>query len=93
MPLLFEWDRRKAEKNEEKHGISFDEASTAFGDTLSLTINDHRHSEGEVRYVLIGRTYRGNLVVVSHVERNEDVIRVITARPATRTERRKYEET
>ena len=92
MSLSFEWDRSKAEANEKKHGISFEEASTAFGDTLSLTIPDPIHSHGEERYVLIGHTFRGNLVVVAHVEKPDAVIRIISARVATRGERRTYEE-
>jgi len=92
MPLRFEWDRPKADANREKHGVTFDEASTAFGDTLSLTIPDPLHSIGEERYVLIGQSFRGRLVVVVHVERDDGTIRVISARDANRAERRAYEE-
>ena len=92
MSLRFEWDRVKADSNSQKHDVTFDEASTAFGDTLSLTIRDPLHSIGEERYVLIGQTFRGRLVVVVHVERVDGTIRIISAREASRPERRVYEE-
>jgi uncharacterized DUF497 family protein len=91
MPIRFEWDKSKAESNKRNHGVSFDEASTAFGDALSLTIPDPDHSIGEERFLLLGVTYRGNLVAVAFAER-EDTIRIISARPATRRERKTYEE-
>ena len=75
----FEWDRDKAASNAEKHGVSFIEAITAFGDPLSLTIADPDHSVVEARYVLIGRTRRDRLVVVVHTEHGER-IRIISAR-------------
>jgi uncharacterized DUF497 family protein len=89
--LWFDWDPDKAESNEKKHGISFSEAATAFGDPLSLTIPDPDHSVGEARFVLVGLTYRSRLVVVAHVE-DQDSIRIISARPATSAERRFYEQ-
>jgi uncharacterized protein len=89
--LLFEWDPNKAKENLETHGISFDEASTAFGDTLSLAIYDPLHSEKEDRFVLIGNSYRNRLLVVVHTERG-DYIRLISARKATNKERKQYEE-
>jgi hypothetical protein len=91
MPIRFEWDKSKAEFNKRKHGVSFDEASTAFGDTLSLTIPDPDHSIGEGRFLLLGFTYRDKLVAVAFAER-ENTIRIISARPATRRERKTYEE-
>jgi uncharacterized DUF497 family protein len=91
MPLEFTWDPKKAASNLEKHGISFEEASTAFGDPLSITVNDPDHSEDETRFVLIGLTFEGNLVVVVHAEL-EDSIRIISAREATRQERKDYEQ-
>jgi hypothetical protein len=87
----FEWDPEKAESNLEKHGVSFPEAATAFSDSLSLTIPDPDHSEDEDRFILTGITFSGRLVVVSHAERGE-TIRLISARLATRRERRTYEE-
>ena len=91
MALLFEWDTKKARLNIEKHGISFDEASTAFRDPLSQTIDDPLHSDDEGRFVLIGRSLQGRLLVVVHTERG-DRIRIISARLATKKERFRYEE-
>jgi uncharacterized DUF497 family protein len=87
----FEWDPDKAERNVAKHGVSFEEASGAFADPLSITIADPDHSEDEARFLLIGLTESGKLVVVSHVERGE-TLRLINARLATRHERRTYED-
>jgi len=91
MGLLFEWDHKKARQNVKMHGISFDEASTAFRDPLSRTINDPLHSKGEERLVLIGESQKGRLLVVVHTERG-DRIRIISARLATKKERLRYEE-
>jgi len=91
MALLFEWDPKKARNNLAKHGISFDEASTVFRDPLSITISDPLHSEDEERFVLTGCSCRNRLLVVVHTERG-DRIRIISARPATRSERLRYEE-
>jgi uncharacterized DUF497 family protein len=91
MALQFSWDRGKARSNASKHGVSFEEAASAFGDPLSLTIEDPDHSQGEKRYILVGETYGHKLVVVSHTERGND-IRIISARIATRQERKTYEE-
>ena len=91
MSLLFEWDSAKARANIEKHGITFDEAATAFEDPLSLTIPDPLHSEKEERFVLIGGSHRSRLLVVVHTDRG-DRIRIISARLATRRERRNHEE-
>lgn len=89
--LRFDWDPDKAASNERKHGIPFPEAATAFGDPLSITIPDPERSVGEARFVLVGLTYRGRLVVVAHAE-TEDSIRIISARPATTAELRSYEQ-
>ena len=91
MTLLFEWDPTKARRNLAKHRVSFPEASTAFGDALSITIGDPLHSEEEDRFVLIGRSCRNRLWVVVHTERGGRV-RIISARPATRKERLRHEE-
>ena len=91
MELEFEWDRRKAGSNARKHGVTFDEASTAFADPLSLTIEDPLHSVEEDRYILLGESQRRRLLVVVFVERDSR-IRLISARVAARAERRKYEE-
>lgn len=91
MPLRFAWDARKAAENRRKHGISFEEAASAFADPLSITILDPDHSVEEERLILIGRSANELLVVVVHVER-DDTIRIISARPASRRERVFYEE-
>jgi uncharacterized DUF497 family protein len=90
--LTFEWDARKAAANVRKHGVSFGEAATAFGDAMSLTIPDPQHSWGEDRFVTIGSSYQGRVLVVVHTDRAPDVVRIISARRATRSERRVYEE-
>ncbi|MBE0426766.1 MAG: BrnT family toxin [Nitrospirae bacterium] len=89
--FLFEWDSDKARKNIEIHDVSFDEASTAFGDALSLTIHDPLHSDEEDRFILIGNSYKNRLLVVVHTERGNK-IRIISARKATKKERKQYEE-
>ena len=91
MGLTFEWDRRKADLNRKKHGVSFDEAATVFGDSLSLTIEDPLHSAGEERFVTIGDSTQGRLLVVIHTDRG-DTVRIISARLATPRERKTYEE-
>lgn len=89
--LVFEWDSNKAKKNIKNHNVSFDEASTSFKDTLSLTIYDPLHSDEEDRFVLIGNSYKNNLLVIVHTERI-DKIRIISARKSTKYERKQYEE-
>jgi uncharacterized DUF497 family protein len=91
MGLAFEWDSNKARSNLAKHGVSFDEATTAFGDPLSITISDPLHSQFEERFVLIGYSLRNRLLVVVHAERG-GCIRIISARTATGRERLGYEE-
>ena len=91
MSLLFEWDARKAATNLHKHGVSFEEASTAFGDVRSLTIEDIEHSYAEERYILMGMSAQRTLLVVVHCQRGDN-IRIISARRATRRERTTYEE-
>jgi len=91
MALRFTWDPAKAATNIRKHGLPFPEAATAFGDPLSITIPDPDHSASEERFLLIGLSKRGRLVVVAHAERGNE-IRIINARFPTRHERRTYEE-
>ena len=91
MSISFEWDAQKARTNERKHGVAFGDAATAFGDPLSVTVPDPDHSIEEARFVLLGSTYRGTIVVVVHAERDES-IRIISARRANRAERRAYEQ-
>ena len=87
--LIFEWDLKKANANQDKHGVSFEDASTAFRDPLSLTITDPLHSDDEERLVLIGMSHN-HLLVVVHTERGDN-IRIISARKATKKERNHYE--
>lgn len=87
MPLTFEWDSRKVQSNIAKHGVGLKEASTIFGDLLSLTIPDPEHSLREARYITMGKAFTGKLLVVVHTERGNN-IRIISARPASRRERR-----
>lgn len=91
MGLTFEWDAAKALENERKHGVSFPEASTCFGDIRSLTIADPDHSEAKDRYVLLGMSHAGRLLATVHTERGAN-IRIISARPVTRREAEAYSE-
>jgi len=89
--LKFEWDPAKAKRNSRKHNVTFEEAGTVFGDPLSATILDPDHSDDEDRFIIIGRSNRGRLLMVAHTERN-DGIRIINARQLSSIERRQYEE-
>ncbi len=91
MGITFEWDDEKAKSNLKKHGVSFEEASSVFASALSLTIADPRHSDEEDRFVTLGESHRGRLLVVVATDRG-DTIRIISARLATRRERKNYEE-
>ena len=90
--MEFEWNLRKAAENLRKHKVSFNEAATVFGDFLSATASDPEHSVEERRYITIGLSNRGRLLMVAHAEYHER-IRIISARPLTRSERKAYEET
>jgi len=90
MLIGFEWDPAKARTNVGKHGVSFDEACTAFDDPFSRTIDDPDNSSDEYRFVTLGRSKEGTLLVVCHCDR-KDNIRIISARPAGRHERKQYE--
>jgi uncharacterized DUF497 family protein len=91
MGFLFTWDRRKAAGNLRKHGVSFREAITVFGDPLSITIPDPDHSGLESRFLIIGGSVWQRVLVIAHAER-DDEIRIISARLASRRERQRYEE-
>ncbi len=91
MGYVFEWDPKKAESNARKHGVTFDEASTLFADPLALLMPDPDHSLGEERYLVLGTSSQGRLLVVAFAERLPRT-RLISARQATRQERRRYEE-
>ena len=88
--MKIEWDPEKAGRNLAKHGVSFFEAGSVFADPLSMTYPDPNHSELEERYVDIGHSQRGRLLVVAYTERGES-IRIISARKATPRERNAYE--
>ena len=88
--MNFIWDRRKAATNLKKHGTSFEEASTVFLDTLSVTGADPDHSKGEERWLTFGVSKQGRFLAVSHTD-NGDTVRLISARSGTRSERKLYE--
>jgi len=88
--LQFEWDEDKARRNEAKHGVSFEERRTIFNDPFAMTISDPGHSDQEVRWVDLGLSARGRLLVVWYTERGES-IRIIGCREASNPERRSYE--
>ena len=89
--MEFEWDPNKSDDNLKKHGITFHEASTVFGDPLAITFNDPYHSMVEHRFLTFGCSRAGQLMVVVHTERHEKT-RIISARRATRQERKIYED-
>jgi hypothetical protein len=91
LQFTFEWDAEKAEANLEKHGVTFGEALSAFSDPLSRSIADPDHSADEERFVLLGFSSAGRLLAVAHTER-ADRIRLISARLASKREKRDYEE-
>lgn len=89
--MEFEWNETKHRENFQKHGVGFSEASTVFGDPLEVTISDLDHSVEEQRFLSMGLSATGRLLVVSYVERAGDRIRIISAREASYRERRDYE--
>ena len=89
--MEFEWDPDKERSNVGKHGLDFAEAMTVFNDPFELTVPDPDHSIGEARFVSMGGSEAGRLLVVSYTERTRGEIRIIGARPASRKERRQYE--
>ncbi len=89
----FDWDSHKAEENIRKHQISFEEASSAFYDDNARILYDPDHSEDEERYILLGVSEESRLLMVCHLyKENDRLIRIISARPATKDERRQYQE-
>lgn len=88
--MLFDWDENKAKSNLDKHGVSFDEATSVFNDPLFLTFADSAHSIHEQRFIIMGESTKGKLLVVSYTERQNNM-RLISARLATRKERKVYE--
>ena len=89
--MKFEWDQNKAASNLSNHGVSFDEAKTVFNDPLYVDFFDPDHSYNEHRYIIIGQSIDNRLLLITYTER-EDTIRLISAREATRKERKDYEE-
>ncbi len=89
--MVFEWDENKAATNLVKHGVSFDEAKTVFIDPLYVDFYDLKHSDDEHRYIVIGMSAQNRLLLVAYTERG-DAVRLISAREATRVERRAYEQ-
>ena len=87
----FEWDEAKANSNLAKHGLDFAEAATIFGDPLAITFFDPDHSDEEDRYLTIGMSINNRVVIVSHTDR-EQAVRIISARVATKAERKGYED-
>ena len=90
--MKFAWDPQKASSNLRKHGISFDEAVTVFKDPLAYIFDDMEHSQDEHREIIIGMSKLRRMLLVCFVERQEDIVRLISARPATRIEINDYEE-
>ena len=89
--MNFEWNPHKAEQNRRKHGVSFHEAATVFGDSLAVTYHDPDHSISEQRFITVGLSNVGRLLIVAHADRDEN-IRIISARKTTLRERKYYEE-
>ncbi len=87
----FEWDDAKAESHDRKHGVAFIEAMTVFADSLSVTGCDPHHADDEDRFLTMGLSVNGRLLVVSHTDRG-DMVRIISARVASRRERKDYED-
>lgn len=89
--MRFVWDEEKAAANLAKHGVSFNEGATIFGDFLSWTYPDPDHSQSEERWITIGLSDAGRVLIVSHTEEQEKTIRIISARRAVKRERKFYE--
>ncbi len=89
--MNFEWDPRKATQNHRKHGVSFHEAATVFGDPLAMTYHDPDHSILEQRFITVGISDSGRLLIVAHADRGEN-IRIVSARKTTLRERKHYEQ-
>ena len=89
--IIFEWDKTKSELNKKKHKVSFEEAKTVFFDEEALLIDDPDHSEDEERFIILGISKEINLLIVCHCYRDsENIIRIISARKATKSESSQY---
>ena len=91
MSFSFEWDETKSRNNFKKHKVNFEEAKTVFNDSMSITIADNLHSDIEKRYIDIGLSSKGRIIVVVYTEKNS-IIRLISSRKGTKMERRIYED-
>ncbi len=89
--MIFEWDKNKAIFNLSKHQVSFDEAKTVFEDPLYIDFYDPDHSEAEERYLIVRRSNKDKILIISYTER-ENIIRIISARKVTKAEKKVYEE-
>ncbi len=92
MGVQFGWDRRKAASNLRKHGVSFNEATTVFRDRLAAIFDDEAHSDREYREIIIGHSTRDRLLLICFAEEADNMVRIISARLATKMEREDYEE-
>ena len=90
--MIYEWDPGKARANLRKHKVAFNEATSVFADSFALTFDDPDHSAEELRFITIGTSNRERVLLVSHADRGEDHVRIISARRATRTEAHGYQE-
>jgi uncharacterized DUF497 family protein len=92
LDMLFDWDENKAQENEEKHGVTFEEAMTAFGDDHAQIYDDEEHSASENRFILLGFSEKKRILMICHCYRESDTVtRIISARKATPHERKRYE--
>lgn len=90
--MIYEWDPKKAAANLTKHKVSFDEATSVFTDPFALTFDDPDHSLDEKRFITIGTSRKQRILFLAHADRGEDHVRIIHARPATKTEAHAYQE-
>jgi uncharacterized DUF497 family protein len=90
--VIYEWDPKKAAQNQKKHRVSFDEAVSVFSDPFALTFDDPDHSTNETRFITIGTSMKGRILFLSHADKGEDHVRVISARGATKSEAHVYQE-
>ena len=90
--MIYEWDPKKAAANLAKHKVSFDEATSVFTDPFALTFDDPDHSVDEKRFITIGTSTKQRILFLAHADRGEDHVRIIHARPATKTEAYAYQE-
>ena len=90
--MQFDWDANKARSNYVKHGVTFEEATTVFDNSLTLLFDDPDHSKAEFREIALGESLSARVLVISFTKRGENVLRIISARPASRKERAYYEQ-